>query len=134
MLKKIKTYSSGAGSLMLVLALSACGSISQVNDQGATDHPVWPNPKDVTFNTGSYPNVQNLREIIPGMTKDQLYNLLGQPHFNEGLVGVREWDYLFHFRTASGERTCQYKVLFDANKLARNFYWNPESCAQVLGK
>lgn len=29
-----------------------------------------------------------------GMNKDQLYNLLGRPHFSEGLYGVREWTML----------------------------------------
>lgn len=132
MLKKIKTYSVPISSLLLVLTLSACGSVSRINDQGATAQPVWPDAKDVTFNTGSYPKVQDLRAVAPGMAKDQLYNLLGRPHFNEGLFGVREWDYLFHFRTASTDLTCQYKVIFDKNKIARNFYWQPESCADVL--
>ncbi|VEI45321.1 lipoprotein [Actinobacillus equuli] len=32
------------------------------------------------------------------MNKDQLYNLIGRPHFEEGLYGVREWDYAFNYR------------------------------------
>jgi len=129
MTKKTKTYPVAVGGLLLAVALSGCAGLSKVSEQGSTDNPVWPAAKDVTFGTGSYPNVQNLRQVAPGMTKDQLYDLLGRPHFNEGLVGVREWDYLFHFRTPSGDRTCQYKILFDKDKLARSFYWSPASCA-----
>ena len=33
-----------------------------------------------------------------GMNKDQLYNLIGRPHFSEGLYGVEEWDYAFNYR------------------------------------
>jgi outer membrane protein OmpA-like peptidoglycan-associated protein len=131
-LEKMSAYSLCAGFFLLVLALSGCGSLSKVSDQGATDHPVWPDAKSVTFNTGSYPNLDNLRQVSPGMAKDQIYGLLGRPHFNEGLLGVHEWDYLFHFRTAAGEQTCQYKVLFDNTMRAQNFYWHPESCAQIL--
>jgi outer membrane protein OmpA-like peptidoglycan-associated protein len=132
MLKTLKTYTVRASGIMAVLALAACGNLSQVSDKGTTDEPVWPDPADTSFDTGSYPAVENLRLVGPGMSKDQLYNLLGRPHFAEGLAGVREWDYLFHFRTANGDLTCQYKVLFDKDKLARSFLWKPEACADLL--
>ncbi|HET7267517.1 MAG TPA: OmpA family protein [Oleiagrimonas sp.] len=28
--------------------------------------------------------------------------------------------------------TCEFKVLFDKNKIARSFYWKPESCANLI--
>ncbi|XOT98610.1 outer membrane protein assembly factor BamE, partial [Alcaligenes pakistanensis] len=77
-----------------------------------------------TFQTGSYPNIDNLRQVREGVTRDQLYDLLGRPHFAEGFK-VREWDYLFHFNTAQGIKTCQFKVLFDQDMLGRSFYWQP---------
>ncbi len=130
----LKRYALFAGSLIALLALSACGSLSPVTSQGTTNAPVWPNPANVTFNNGSYPNLDSLRLIGDGMTKDQIYNLLGRPHFNEGFAGVHEWNYLFHFRTAEGIRTCQYKILFDKAMLARSFLWHPEDCADVLNQ
>ncbi|WP_432785506.1 Outer membrane protein A [Oligella sp. MSHR50489EDL] len=55
------------------------------------------------------------------------YYLLGRPHFGEGFVGVREWDYLFHFHTpgrgSNGVTTCQFKVLYDSNYYTNEFYW-----------
>jgi len=132
MLKTLKTYTLRASGIVAALALAACGSLSQVSDKGTTDEPVWPDPADTSFDTGSYPSLENLRLVGSGMTKDQLYNLLGRPHFAEGLAGVREWDYLFHFRTANGDLTCQYKVLFDKDKLARSFLWKPQGCADLL--
>jgi len=132
MLEAIKNGSFIAGGLLLALALAGCGNLSKVSDKGTTDEPVWPKAQDVTFATGSYPDLDDLRLVRPGMTKDQLYNLLGRPHFAEGLAGVREWDYLFHFRTPQGDMTCQYKVLFDKDKLAQSFFWKPEPCADVL--
>lgn len=35
----------------------------------------------------------------PGLTKDDIYKIPGRPHYDEGMYGVREWDYLFHFHT-----------------------------------
>src|SRR5690606_35598367 len=45
---------------------------------------------------------------------------------------VREWDYLFHFNTPDGRKTCQFKVLFDNDKIGRSFYWAPAECADMV--
>jgi len=132
MFKTLKTCAFRASGLAAVLALAACGNLSQISDKGATDEPVWPDPADTTFDTGAYPTLDSLRLMGPGMTKDQIYGLIGRPHFSEGLAGVREWDYLFHFRTPQGDLTCQYKVLFDKDKHAQTFLWKPEACANLL--
>ncbi len=113
------------------LVLAGCGTLSQVDSEGHTEKPVFPEVDKATFHTGSYPNIDNLRQVREGVTRDQLYDLLGRPHFAEGFK-VREWDYLFHFNTAQGIKTCQFKVLFDQDKLGRSFYWKPSECASVL--
>ena len=70
-----------------------------------------------------------LKEVQAGMTKDQLYDLLGRPHFGEGIWGVREWDYLFHFHTpgqgTNNVTTCQFKVLYDKDSYTQSFFWKP---------
>lgn len=108
--------------------LVGCGTVSQVNKEGHTAEPVFPELKKLTMADGTWPNVDNLvLAQQDGVTRDQLYNLLGRPHFKEGF-GTREWDYLFHFNTPQGKKTCQFKVLFDKDKVARNFHWAPEGC------
>src|SRR5690625_1203080 len=124
--------------LVASLGLAACGTLSQVDDKGFTDDPVFPDAEKVSFVTGSYPNVDNVRTVVrtiehSGMTRDQLYNMLNRPHFAEGFK-VREWDYLFHFNTNQGVHTCQFKVLFDTDRIARSYHWQPESCADLLGE
>lgn len=110
--------------------LSACGNISKVSSEGTTDEPVWPNVERVGMNNkmGTFPDLTSLQEVKAGMTKDQLYYLLGRPHFGEGILGVREWDYLFHFHTpgqgTDDVTTCQFKVLFDTDRFTREFHWN----------
>ncbi|KAF1712353.1 flagellar motor protein MotB [Pseudoxanthomonas kalamensis DSM 18571] len=81
---------------------------------------------------GTFPTPDSLRQIIPGMSKDQLYALLGAPHFREGYYGVREWDYIFNFPigTDGAYRTCQYKIIFDEDFLARSFHWKDPECRQ----
>ena len=113
------------------LALTGCGSLSDVDRDGHAQTPVFPDPARTTFEMGSYPNLDDLRQVRNGVTRDQLYGLLGRPHFAEGF-NVREWDYLFHFNAPDGVKTCQFKVLFDADRIARNFHWAPQACADVL--
>lgn len=117
--------------LLCPLVLSACGNLSTITAEGTTDKPVWPKPNEVTFDNqkGTFPNLASLKKVKPGMTKDQLYYLLGRPHFNEGLWGVREWDYLFHFHTPGQGKdnisTCQFKVLYDNKLYTRSLFWKP---------
>ncbi|MBO9357647.1 OmpA family protein [Bordetella petrii] len=113
--------------LAAALLLAGCGTLSDVSREGKTDEPVFPDPQKVSLSTGTYPNLENLAQVRDGVTRDQVYDLIGRPHFSEGFQ-VREWDYLFHFRTPQGTRTCQFKVLFDHDKIARSFYWAPEDC------
>ncbi len=115
---------------LVALSLGACSSYhSHVKADGTSDQLSWPDPARVTFNgkQGTFPDLDSLALVKPGMTKDQLYYLLGRPHFNEGMVNVREWTYLFHFHTpnqgSNGVTTCQFKVLYDKDVLTRNFYW-----------
>lgn len=110
------------------LYLGGCSSLSKVSAEGTTENPVFPDPRKVTFGNdqGTFPNRDSLNEVKAGMTKDQLYYLLGRPHFQEGFFGVREWDYLFHFRTLANDKTriatCQFKVLFDQDYRAQSFF------------
>lgn len=117
------------------LALAACGTTHvsrDISSQGVAGEVIFPSLDRVVLKEGTFPNIENLRAIGPGVTKDQLYHLLGRPHFREGYAGVREWDYLFHFRKNGEIVTCQYKAIFDEDYRAQSFHWLPQSCAGLL--
>lgn len=120
------------------LALSGCGtstiSRNVASDGSAAQSMVFPDAKEARPAGGTFPNLDNLRLIGVGMSKAQVQRLIGAPQFNEGVFGVREWDYLFNIRQdgAKDATVCQYKILFDEKKQARSFYWKPESCAALL--
>lgn len=119
-----------AGAL-LAAGCSTTGSKPSTTADGVT----FPNPDRSTMPEGVFVNLENLRKVAPGMTKKQLYTLLGQPRFDEGVVGVRKWNYIFNFRKSDGSGdyfSCQYQVLFDKQDLAEQFYWKPEACKAVL--
>ncbi len=135
MLKLIKTAVLAAA----MVTLAACGNLSKVTDEGTIKEGteiVWPQIDKSKFNHdgsqfGSWPNLESLKLVElngKGMNKDQLQNLLGRPHFAEGLYGVSEWDYVFNFNENGQHKICQYKVLFDKNHNAQSFFWHPEGC------
>lgn len=119
-----------------MLAVAACTStISDVNVEGLTQSPVFPVVADATRPDGSYVNLENLGKIVSGMTKAQIRELIGPPHFSEGMFSVREWDYILKFRQPIGrpDKICRYKVLFDDDMIARSFYFLPQNCMQTAG-
>lgn len=115
------------------LLLGACASTvsRDISPQGTAGQVVFPERDRALLREGTYPTVANVSQIGSGVTKDQLYNLLGRPHFREGF-NVREWDYILNFREGDVVRTCQYKVIFDTEMRGRSFHWLPTDCAQLL--
>jgi outer membrane protein assembly factor BamE (lipoprotein component of BamABCDE complex) len=116
-----------------LLGLTGCSSLSEVDREGHTDDPKFPRVEDVTFASGSYPDIEDLRRVRSGLTRDQIYDLLGRPHFSEGFY-VREWDYLLHLQQGEDTTACQFKILFDKDRIARSVYWAPQSCAAIVNR
>ena len=120
-------------SAVAATTLAACGNLSNVSKDGTSDKLVWPQIEKSKFNHdgsqfGSWPNWDSVRLIERGMNKDQIAHLIGYPHFNEGLFGVREWNYVFNYRENDTHKICQYKVLFDKDMNAQTFLWYPNGC------
>lgn len=113
-----------------ILLLAGCGSGTVIKNNGTTDAPKWHKWNKVILNNhlGTFPNLQSLNQVREGMTKDQLYYLIGRPQYDDGWR-PQEWNYLFHFYTpgkgVNNVTTCQYKILFDSKMIARSFYWHP---------
>ncbi|MBD9500296.1 OmpA family protein [Pseudomonas sp. BGr12] len=110
--------------------LSACGTVSNVDSAGKTAEPIFPAMNSASMPEGYYVNLENLGKIDPGMTKNQVMELIGHPQFSEGMFFVREWDYILKFRQPHGQpdKVCQYKVLFDKDMIAQSFHFLPTDC------
>ena len=112
--------------LALLATLTACGK-GHVREE-------FPDPARAYPAGGTYVNLDNLRQYAPGMNKRQIQELLGTPQFNEGLWGVRDWNYVFNFRRSVGAEPiqCQFQVRFDSKGVATGQDWKPGSCAALL--
>lgn len=103
------------------------------------DELVFPDLNKAWQKGGTIVNHQDIAKIKVGTTKDELYKLIGMPHFSEGF-NAREWDYILKFYNANNTvETCQYKIIFDDSYEGRmrddefgmtEVYWKPASCAK----
>lgn len=88
----------------------------------------FPELDEAWQNEGQFPNQENLEKIKPGIVKDELYQLIGRPHFSEA-QHAREWDYIMKFYMPDDTvKICQYKVIFDTDFRGQEFYWKPADC------
>lgn len=134
-MKKTNKLIALVGTVTVSLLLSACGSMNKIDDQGniVNKDVKWGQIEKNTFNTnGSQPGMwvskSDISLLQPGMNKSQLLKLLGRPHYNEGFVGVHEWNYIINKNTSRGVEHCQLKVTFDKDMNARQFLWHPMGC------
>ncbi len=134
-MKQCKWVASVMLAVSLVVMQGCASSLSKLSDDGKSDQVVFPDiEKDAWLKEGTFPSMDSVRRVAPGMTKDQLYKLLGRPHFQEGMAKVREWDYIFNFRTGQGTEhvTCQYKIIFDPDYHVRSTHWRTPACDDRL--
>lgn len=94
------------------------------------DERAFPPIESASFRQGAFPSIAALRQMSTGMSKGQVRSLLSHPHFSEGLVDAREWNYIFHLRTGQGPAyiTCQYMVRFNAEMLTAGAHWKSPEC------
>ncbi|WP_176045390.1 outer membrane protein assembly factor BamE [Burkholderia sp. BCC1644] len=128
---RIDTMQGAAIAWLGGMLLAGCSATSPSAANGA---PVFPDPGTAWVAGGKQVSTRDLRKVVPGITGNQVYLLIHEPHFSEGTYGVRVWNYLFKLRTGRpGEyATCQYQVQFDTHQLVQATYWKDPACAQYV--
>lgn len=114
--------------------LAACSThvSGDITPEGRAGTVIFPGPETAVLKEGTFPARDAVALVRPGLNKDQIYQLLGRPHFREGFARVREWDYLLHFSQGDGEksRTCQLKLIYDRHYRVGSIHWRPADCAR----
>lgn len=103
-MKKIHALAVALSSSLLV----ACAS------QSANEEVTFPKLSSTHLTTGAFIEPATFQRIQLGLDRDQVRLVLGNPHFNEGLIPKNNWNYAFNFKTGQGNEyiTCQYQVKF----------------------
>jgi outer membrane protein assembly factor BamE len=123
---KIKSILATSFTLASVLSLSGC--LFYPPSDGS-----FPDPDRAWTKDGSFPNMDNLRMVAAGQTKQQVYQLIGPPHFNEPVFHVREWNYLLHLRNGDQSMVCQFQIRFDSDSRVTATRWRDQACADLVG-
>lgn len=118
---------AGAGLLASSLLLAACAT-GVGNVDGTA--PAFPDMASASRPEGIYANRENLAQIVPGVSKKQILDLIGAPHFSEGMFDVSQWNYIIKFHQGKGaaDKVCQLQVRFDEDDLANQVDFKPRDC------
>lgn len=106
-----------SGLLAITLALTATGCswhLTPGAEKGAVNanELVFPDASKAWNNEGQIVTEESINSIKIGTTKDEIYQLIGTPHFSEGF-NAREWDYILKYYDNNGDlKATRYKVIF----------------------
>lgn len=116
--------------LLFVFNLTGCTrSISDFDDHGEIRKVVFPSLSTSTKNEGVLISRSELKKIRTGMTKSQVYDVLGVPHFREGVLKVKEWDYILNIvRDDNTIATCRMKMIFNSSLKVNKIITLPYGC------
>lgn len=138
----VKNAMTGVGLLTTALLFGLVGCTSHVSPGALTasataDNLVYPEQSKTWQTAGVSVDPSDIAKIKVGTTKDEIYHLIGAPHYSEGF-NAREWDYTLKFHDQNHKvETCRYKILFNnySGRLlgdtmqVKETHWQPESCA-----
>jgi len=113
--------------VVLSATLSACSTPRGVPDAQGVSFP----PREASYRSdGIVVPRDTVRLLQPGLSKDQVRQLIGNPHFTEGLFAVRDWNYILKLPgDDTGLVECQFQLQFDEQGKVRSRHWQTEACA-----
>ncbi|MFO7581424.1 OmpA family protein [Guyparkeria sp.] len=123
----------------IIMVTSMVGCVSPPNNDRTPVREAdddFPSLDSNWYDGGKFVNPESVLRVRNGQTKDQVRQLLGNPHFAEGFFRVREWNYVFNFYTGEGDDycTCQYKVLYDENMVLESTHWRKVYCEELVNR
>jgi len=112
-------YSAQTALLLLACTvLASCSSLSKMGDSSI--NPVnWVTPYKVDVIQGNFVSKEQIEQLRPGMTRDQVKATLGTPLMASLFHGDR-WDYVFTLKRQGVEpQSYKYTVFFKGDQLER---------------
>lgn len=116
-----------------IIGVCACTPYTKVDKNGkALEELNFPKLSKVDVQNGvdgSFIDWTDFNMLRPGLSKYQVMQITGTPHYHEGFFEVREWDFVFNKWIGESQlEQCQLKVLFDDNKVSTSYHWRPLGC------
>lgn len=111
----------------LIAAVPACVAPRHAPDADGVSFPL----REASYRReGIVVAAETIRLLQPGLSKDQVRQMLGDPHFTEGLFFVRDWNYLLKLPAPEGGLLdCQFQLRFDEHGKVTSTHWQTGECA-----
>lgn len=112
-------YSAQTALLLLACAaLASCSSLRSVNDSSV--NPInWVTPYKIDVIQGNFISREQVEQLRPGMSRDQVKATLGTP-LMASLFHNDRWDYVFTLKRQGVEpQSYKYTVFFKGDQLER---------------
>jgi len=104
---------------MTCTVLASCGSMTSGMSSSAINPVNWITPYKVDVIQGNFVSKEQVEQLQPGMSREQVKALLGTPLLASLFHGDR-WDYVFTLkRQGVAPQSFKYTVFFKDNQLAR---------------
>ncbi|WP_343568425.1 outer membrane protein assembly factor BamE [Acinetobacter sp.] len=119
-----------------VMADSLVGNATNISVATESEAAHFPDPSSTYVKAVQRYDVDQIKKLDAGLNKNQVRFLMGNPHFSEGLWGVRTWDYLVGLQKKNSNeyQLCQLRVGFDKNYLVESLKWRDQSCADLISQ
>lgn len=116
-----------------LLIATAFGAVSTSYAQ--SNGVSFPDISRTYLKTGDFVDVDHIKNVGIGQTRQQIMLILGNPHFNEGIGSPDTFNYVFNFYTNAKKGqyiTCQYQVTFNDKHLSSGTYWKDKQCEDFV--
>lgn len=115
------------------LLMTACSAPMAMSSQNRSDFPKA--ERSYLDSLPSY-QVSQVSLLQLGQHKDQVRQILGNPHFNEGVFAPKVWNYALGLQVQQNGayENCRLRIDFDKNDRVQALTWKDQICADTVYK
>lgn len=117
--------------LSSVLLLTACNGVFMNNSQKT---PAFADTEHSHLRGLTNYNVEQVRLVELGQHKDQVRQIMGNPHFREGIMGPKVWNYAIGLQLSPNTdyQNCRLRIDFDKDNRVETLTWKDQICADFV--